>query len=102
MQDTGNSLMLLVILTVSIGLYMLPALCAWQRGHPQTMAIAILNVFLGWSILGWIGALVWAATAIKDADRRDPYQMPIPPREELQATRWGYRTAQTLRSARRS
>jgi Superinfection immunity protein len=100
MQDTGNGLMVLVVLAVS--LYMLPAICAWQRGHPQTMAIAILDLFLGWSILGWVLALVWAATAIKDADRRDPYQMPIPPRDETRAARWGYRTAETLRSAGRS
>jgi Superinfection immunity protein len=105
MQDTGNALFMLFMLAVSIGLYMLPAIWAWQRGHPQTMAIAILDLFLAWSILGWVIALVWAATAIKEADRRDrydPYQMPIPPRDETRAARWGYRTATTLRAAGRS
>ena len=41
-------------------LYMLPALVAHHRGHRQTKAIAVLNIFLGWTVLGWIVALVWA------------------------------------------
>jgi hypothetical protein len=27
------------------------------------LAIGVLNFFLGWTLLGWIGALVWACTA---------------------------------------
>lgn len=48
---------------VTLFVYMLPAFVAWRRGHRQTGAIAVLNLLLGWTILGWIGALVWACTA---------------------------------------
>lgn len=42
-------------------LYFLPSLIALVRGKRDTMAIFLLNLFLGWSVIGWIVALVWAA-----------------------------------------
>ena len=35
------------------------------------LAIFVLNLFLGWTLLGWVGALVWAATAVRHRDRYD-------------------------------
>ncbi len=46
-------------------LYFLPAFVAYGRGHHQKAAIGMLNIFLGWTVLGWIVALIWAVTAIK-------------------------------------
>lgn len=43
-------------------LYFAPTLVAKQRAHSKYSAILILNVFLGWTFLGWVGALVWAHT----------------------------------------
>ena len=42
------------------GLYFLPTLTAATRGHMNTTAIFVLNLFLGWSFIGWVIALVWA------------------------------------------
>jgi hypothetical protein len=50
-------------LCLLLGLYMLPGLVAAIRGHRNTAAIFLLNLLLGWTILGWIGALVWSVTA---------------------------------------
>jgi hypothetical protein len=49
-------------LTFIVGLvvYFVPTIVAGFRNHTQTVAIFCLNLFLGWSLLGWIGALVWA------------------------------------------
>lgn len=41
-------------------LYMLPTIEAWLRKSNNLPAIAALNFFLGWSLLGWVAALVWA------------------------------------------
>src|SRR5206468_2068388 len=41
-------------------LYLLPTYEAWKNGHPNFTAIALVNIFLGWSLLGWVVAVVWA------------------------------------------
>lgn len=41
-------------------LYLLPIYEAWSRGHPNLVPIALVNIFLGWSLVGWVVALVWA------------------------------------------
>jgi Superinfection immunity protein len=48
-----------------ITVYFLPSAVASHREHHQRAAIAVLNTFLGWTLLGWVVALVWASTAIK-------------------------------------
>jgi hypothetical protein len=50
----------LLFFALLILVYLAPAFIASARGHHQTMAIFVLNLFLGWTLLGWVGALVWA------------------------------------------
>ena len=50
----------LLVLVVSIGLYLLPTIQAISRGQPNTTAIIIVNVALGWTLVGWVVAMVWA------------------------------------------
>ena len=45
-----------------IAIYFLPGIVASGAKHHQAAAIWILNLLLGWTILGWILALVWALT----------------------------------------
>lgn len=46
-------------------LYALPTAIAVRRKHHNRVAIALLNLFLGWTFIGWVLALVWAATAVR-------------------------------------
>jgi hypothetical protein len=39
---------------------------AATRGHQNTGMIFLTNLLLGWTVLGWIGALVWAATPVEE------------------------------------
>jgi len=51
---------------VLIGLgffYFVPALVAHLRRHRNEGAVSVLNLLLGWTVLGWIIALIWACTA---------------------------------------
>lgn len=43
-------------------IYFAPAISAAQRKHPNTAAITCLNLFLGWTGIGWIIALIWSYT----------------------------------------
>lgn len=58
----GSNFGAIVLLVIAILLYFLPVLIADARRHHQRMAIGVLNLFLGWTLLGWIAALVWACT----------------------------------------
>lgn len=42
--------------------YFIPSLIARVRHHHNTMAIITLNLLLGWTVVGWIGALIWSLT----------------------------------------
>lgn len=53
----------LVILLVMGMMYMAPTIIAFWRKHVNTMAICTMNLLLGWTVLGWIFALVWSMTA---------------------------------------
>jgi hypothetical protein len=56
----------LLILAAVFLLYFLPSFIAASRGHQNIGIILALNLTLGWTILGWIGALAWACTAVSD------------------------------------
>jgi hypothetical protein len=42
-----------------LALYLLPSLIAWKVRHPNGVWIFLLNLLLGWLLVGWIGALIW-------------------------------------------
>ena len=50
--------MALGVLAVAFALYFVPALVG--RKKRAANAICVLNIFLGWTGLGWVIALVWA------------------------------------------
>lgn len=43
-----------------LALYFSPSAVAALRKSPHGPQIAILNFFLGWTLIGWVAALVWA------------------------------------------
>ena len=42
-------------------MYFLPSIIALARSKRDLLAIFLLNLFLGWCVIGWIVALVLAA-----------------------------------------
>lgn len=44
----------------AIVVYFLPLLIASVRKHPHALAIALINIFLGWCLPFWIIALIWS------------------------------------------
>lgn len=43
-------------------IYFLPTIVALVRHKRKVVSILLLNLFLGWTLIGWIVALVWAST----------------------------------------
>ena len=50
----------LLILGIALILYFLPTVIAFSNSRKNRVAIFVLNLFLGWTFFGWVGALVWA------------------------------------------
>lgn len=50
-----------VFLLLVIGfLYFLPLFVAHARHHRNLLSIGVVNLFLGWTVLGWVVCLAWA------------------------------------------
>ena len=45
-------------------LHFLPTLIALLRGHHNGFAIFLTNLLLGWTVIGWVIALIWSFTAV--------------------------------------
>lgn len=50
-----------LFIVVAIGFYFLPSIIAWNK--KDSGAIIAINLFLGWTFIGWIIALIWALTS---------------------------------------
>ena len=62
-----------------ITIYMFPAYFAQSRGHRNSDSIATFNLFLGWTFIGWVCALVWAQNDFdRSMQKETPYQMAKP------------------------
>jgi hypothetical protein len=48
------------LLIVAIGLYFLPTIVAVTRKVTNTGSVAVINFFLGWTMIGWVVALAMA------------------------------------------
>jgi hypothetical protein len=45
---------------ISLVIYFVPTIIAVARHHRSALGIFLLNLFLGWTVIGWIAALVWS------------------------------------------
>jgi Superinfection immunity protein len=49
-----------VIVLIAIGLYFLPTIVAMMRHKENIGTVVVINLFLGWTFLGWVVALAMA------------------------------------------
>jgi hypothetical protein len=52
----------LVLVLICLVLYFAPSCIALARGKRNSGAIFALNLFLGWTLVGWVVSFVWACT----------------------------------------
>lgn len=64
-MSEGSETLAIIIFFVGVAIYFLPSFNASSRKHSNTSSIFLLNLFLGWTLLGWVAALVWSASSIK-------------------------------------
>ncbi len=66
--NAGQLVSSLLFLAMGVFLYFLPTIVAVSRKHQNAAAIAMLNILLGWTFLGWVVAIVWAFTESRSRD----------------------------------
>jgi hypothetical protein len=60
---------LAISLSIITGGYMIPTTIALVRNRPNTSTIALINILVGWTVVGWIIALVMS---LKDTSLDTP------------------------------
>jgi hypothetical protein len=62
----GSTSTILMVLAIVV-IYMLPTLIAFGREHPRRQDLTVVNILLGWTLIGWIGVFLWALlTQVED------------------------------------
>lgn len=59
-QGEVAGLLFWVVVLVGVLVYLLPSCVAVLRGHKNAVPICVINVFLGWLLVGWVVALAWS------------------------------------------
>ena len=54
----------LIVLTVFV-IHFIPSVIAFANGHTRRKLILLLNVLMGWTVIGWVVLLVWAINGSK-------------------------------------
>jgi hypothetical protein len=57
-------ILLFVFLVIITPIYFLPSILACEKCNYRT--VLLLNIFLGWTIIGWVITLVWGLNTDKD------------------------------------
>ncbi|MDA8263072.1 MAG: superinfection immunity protein [Actinomycetota bacterium] len=56
----GASFLLSGFGLIGLVLYFVPTVVAFVRKVPNSMSVFVVNLFLGWSLIGWVVALALA------------------------------------------
>lgn len=55
-----ESLAAILVFLFILAVYLIPTIIAFSRGHASKWGIGVLNIVLGWSLIFWVVALIWA------------------------------------------
>ena len=69
MNDIMNTVIGVVILLLMLALYLLPSIVARGRGMSNRWSILTLNLFLGWTLVGWVISLCWSVAGTAEIKR---------------------------------
>jgi hypothetical protein len=53
-------------------LYIVPFLVAAARGHQSPAGVLVANLLIGWTIVGWLGLLIWVSIGANNGGALPP------------------------------
>ncbi len=51
----------MILFIIASALYFMPTIWAYKINHRNKEAILLTNLFLGWTGIGWVVALIWSS-----------------------------------------
>lgn len=54
------------VLLGALMLYLVPAMIADAREREDAFAVTMVNILLGWTVIGWFAALIWARHPVSE------------------------------------
>lgn len=72
MNDSGGAVLLFMFLVL---VYFIPSFVA--AGKERNGGVIIVNLFLGWTLIGWVLALAWAASLERKKPETPSAPVPI-------------------------
>lgn len=61
-MEVALGIAFIFVFAVLVSLWLLPTIIAYARNHPRKVLVLLVDVFLGWTVVGWVVALVWSMT----------------------------------------
>jgi uncharacterized membrane protein len=49
------------------GIYCFPTIVAGLRSHPSGGSVLVINLFFGWTLIGWVISLALACSAVPES-----------------------------------
>ncbi len=62
--------MWIALVVIIVAVYLLPTLAGLWLRVPGLWLILFVNLFLGWTIAGWVTALMWVVKYVRERDAR--------------------------------
>jgi len=76
----GQAVLAVIVLFCALAFYFLPTIMALKKNSPHKVAVIILNIFFGFTVVGWIVALVLGSKQPQPAVIVHNMPPPQPPR----------------------
>jgi hypothetical protein len=59
-----------VLASIGLAFYLVPSIVAFKISHPYRWLILFINVFCGWTVLGWFVLLILIILSCAELERR--------------------------------
>lgn len=63
MDETTKYILYGIAFLFAVGFYFIPSIIGFSRKHTNSVGIFIVNLFFGWSLIGWIVCFIWALSS---------------------------------------
>ena len=68
MNELAGSMLVKIGIPVSLLLmlsgYLMPTIIAAKAGHPNLVIVVLINIFTGWTAIGWIVSMFWSVQVL--------------------------------------